>query len=152
MSASLVYLLLRQVLQMLTQLARDDGAKDVELLVLRHEVAVLRRQVHRPKLEPADRVVLAALSRLLPRSRWPILFVTPATLLRWHRELIARHWTYPHATRGRPPVAQQIRDLVLRLAAENPDLGSSPDPRRTGRPRLPGRRQHGMEGPAPSRR
>jgi putative transposase len=88
MSASLVYLLLRQVLQMLTQLARDDGAKDVELLVLRHEVAVLRRQVHRPKLESADRVLLAALSRLLPRSRWPIFFVTPATLLRWHRQLV----------------------------------------------------------------
>jgi hypothetical protein len=77
MSASLVYLLLRQVLQMLTQLARDDGAKDVELLVLRHQVAVLRRQVHRPKLEPADRVVLTALSRLLPRSLWPVFFVTP---------------------------------------------------------------------------
>src|SRR3954447_24517157 len=95
MSASLVYLLLRQVLQMLAQLARDDGAKDVELLVLRHQVAVLRRQVQRPKLEPADRVVLAALSRLLPRSRWPIFFVTPAKLLRWHRQMIARRWTYP---------------------------------------------------------
>jgi putative transposase len=69
---------------MLTQLARDGGAKDVELLVLRHQVAVLRRQVTRPKVEPADRVVLAALSRLLPRPRWPIFFVTPATLLRWH--------------------------------------------------------------------
>jgi hypothetical protein len=68
-SASLVYLLLRQVLQMLTQLARDGGAKDVEILVLRHQVSVLRRQVHRPDLEPADRVVLAALSRLLPRPR-----------------------------------------------------------------------------------
>ena len=67
MSVSLVYLLLRQVLQMLTQLARDGGAKDVEILVLRHQVAVLRRQVHRPDLQPADRVVLAALSRLLPR-------------------------------------------------------------------------------------
>ena len=78
MSASLVYLLLRLVLQMLTQFARDGGAKDVELLVLRHQVAVLRRQVRRPKLEPTDRVVLTALSRLLPRSRWPI-FVTPAT-------------------------------------------------------------------------
>jgi hypothetical protein len=66
MSASLVYLLLRQILQMLTQLARDGGAKDIELLVLRHQVAVLRRQVHRPDLQPADRVVLAALSRLLP--------------------------------------------------------------------------------------
>jgi putative transposase len=83
MTASLVYLLLRQVLQMLTQVARDDGAKDVELLVLRHQVAVLSRQVTRPTLEAADRVVLAALSRLLPRSRWPIFFVTPATLLRW---------------------------------------------------------------------
>ena len=120
MSASLVYLLLRQVLRMLTQLARDGGAKDVELLVLRHQVAVLRRQVHRPELEPADRVVLAALSRLLLRPRWSAFFVTPATLLRWHRQLVARHWTYPHARPGRPPVAMQVRDLVLRLAAENP--------------------------------
>src|SRR3954468_21703638 len=118
MSASLVYLLLRQVLQMLTQLARDDGAKDVELLVLRHQVAVLRRQVARPKLEPADRVALAALSRLLPRSRWPVFLVTPATLLRWHRRLIARHWTYPHTKPGRPPVSTQIRELVLQMAAE----------------------------------
>jgi putative transposase len=123
MSASLVYLLLRQVLQMLTQLARDGGAKDVELLVLRHQVAVLRRQVHRPDLEPADRVVLAALSRLLPRPRWSAFFVTPATLLRWHRELVARHWTYPHPRPGRPPVAKQVRDLVLRLAADNPSWG-----------------------------
>jgi putative transposase len=123
MSASLVCLLLRQVLQMLTQLARDGGAKDVELLVLRHQVAVLRRQVHRPALEPADRVVLAALSRLLPRTRWSAFFVTPATLLRWHRELIARRWTYPHARPGRPPVDKQVRELVLRLAAENPSWG-----------------------------
>src|SRR5687768_1204769 len=112
MSASLVYLLLRQVLQMLSQLARDGGAKDVELLVLRHQVAVLRRQVHRPDLEPADRVTLAALSRLLPRQRWAAFFVTPATLLRWHRQLIARQWTYPQRP-GRPPVAKQVLDLVL---------------------------------------
>jgi hypothetical protein len=70
MNPSLAYQLLRQILQMLTQLARDGGAKDVELLVLRHEVTVLRRQVHRPPLQPADRVVLAVLSRLLPRARW----------------------------------------------------------------------------------
>jgi len=123
MIASLLYLLLRQVLQMLTHLARDGGAKDVELLVLRHQVAVLRRQVHRPDLEPADRVVLAALSRLLPRTRWTTFFVTPATLLRWHRQLIARHWMYPHARPGRLPVAKQVRDLVLRLASENPTWG-----------------------------
>ena len=100
MSVSLVYLLLRQVLQMLTQLARDDGAKDVELLILRHQVAVLRRQVHRPKLQPADRVVLATLSRLLPRARWPIFFATAATLLRWHHDPIAWRWTFPHARRS----------------------------------------------------
>ena len=124
MSASLVYLLLRQILQMLTQLARDGGAKDVELLVLRHQVAVLRRQVHRPELQPADRVVLAALSRLLPRPRWSVFFVTPATLLRWHRQLIARHWTYPHA-QTRPATDRPGRSvtLVLRLAAENPTWG-----------------------------
>jgi hypothetical protein len=123
MSASLVYLLLRQVLQILTQLARDGGAKDVEILVLRHQVAVLRRQVHRPDLQPPDRVVLAVLSRLLPRPRWSVFFVTPATLLRWHRELVARRWTYQHARPGRPPMAQQVRDLVLRLATENPTWG-----------------------------
>ena len=116
MNASLVYLLLRQILQMLTQLGRDGGAKDVELLVL-------RRQVHRPELCPDDRVLLAALSRLLPRARWSAFFDTPATLLRWHRQLLARHWTYPHTRPGRPPIAQQIRDLVLRLAAENPTWG-----------------------------
>jgi hypothetical protein len=123
MSASLVYLLLRQIMQLLTQLARDGGAKDVELLVLRHQVAVLRRHVHRPDLQPADRVVLAALSRLLPRARWSAFFVTPVTLLRWHRQLLAQHWTYPHRRPGRPPVAAEIRDLVLRLAAENPTWG-----------------------------
>ena len=82
MSPSLAFLLVRQNLQMLTQLARHRGATDVELLVLRHQVTVLRRQVHRPNLQPADRAVLAALSRLLPRNRWSVFLVTPATLLR----------------------------------------------------------------------
>src|SRR5205809_18179 len=122
-AASLVYLLLRQILQMLTQLARDGGAKDVELLVLRHQVAVLRRQVRRPDLQPADRVVLAALSRLLPRVRWAAFFVTPATLLRWHRSLIARRWTYPTRRAGRPGVTAEVRALVLRLARDNPSWG-----------------------------
>ncbi len=123
MNASLVYMLLRQVLQTLTQLVRDGGAKDIELLVLRHQVAVLRRQVHRPDLQPADRVVLAALSRVLPRPRWAVFFVTPATLLRWHRQLIARRWSHPHVRPGRPPVAKQVRELVLRQAAENASWG-----------------------------
>jgi hypothetical protein len=122
-NASLVCLLLRQVLQMLTRLARDGGATDFEVLVLRHQVAVLLRQVHRLDLEPADRVVLAALSRLLPRTRWSAFFVTSATLLRWHRDLLARRWMHPHTRPGRPPIDKQVRDLVLRLAAENPSWG-----------------------------
>jgi putative transposase len=91
--------------------------------VLRHQLAVLRRQVNRPALETPDRVLLAALSRLLPRNRWKAFVVTPATLLRWHRELIARKWTYPRMTPGRPPVRAEIRNLVLRLATENPSWG-----------------------------
>src|SRR2546430_7425292 len=110
---------------MLTQLARDSGAKDIELLVLRHQVSVLRRQVHRPELLPEDRVVLAALSRLLPRARWSAFFVTPATLLRWHRQLLARHWTFSHARAGRPPIDAEIRALVLRLAAETRPGGTA---------------------------
>ncbi len=84
---------------------------------------MLRRQVTRPDLRPEDRVVLAALSRLLPRAHWSAFFVTPVTLLRWQRQLIARHWTFPHARPGRPPVGKDTRALVLRLAAENPTWG-----------------------------
>ncbi|GAA2389208.1 hypothetical protein [Dactylosporangium salmoneum] len=129
MTVSLVYLLLRQILQMLTQLARHGGAKDVELLVLRHQVAVLRRQVHRPNLQPADRVVLATLSQLLPCQRWSAFFVIPATLLRWHRQLIARHWTYPHA-RPQPATHQPgIPRPDTAPGRGEPDLGPLPDTR-----------------------
>jgi putative transposase len=123
MNPLLAYQILRQILQMLTQLARDGGAKDVELLVLPHEVAVLRRQVHRPRLQPADRLILAALSRLLPRARWSVFLITPATLLRWHHQLLARHWTYPHTRPSRPSIDPAIRALVLRLARENSTWG-----------------------------
>ena len=115
---SLMYALTRRALGLVVLGVRGDTAKDVELLVLRHEVAVLRRQVTRPALQPADRVLLAALSRRLPRARWAAFFVTPSTLLRWHRELVARKWTYPRRTPGRPPLRREIRDLVLRMAAE----------------------------------
>jgi putative transposase len=98
-AVSLVYLALRRALELVALLARGDVSKDIEILVLRHELAVLRRQVSRPGLQPADRMLLAALSRLLPRPRWPAFFVTPATLLRWHRDLVARRWTY-RAARG----------------------------------------------------
>ncbi|MFY1691090.1 hypothetical protein [Plantactinospora sp. WMMB782] len=108
---------------MVILLVRGGHGNAVGVLVLRHQVAILRRQVRRPDLEPADRAVLAGLSRLLPRARWPAFFVTPATLLRWHRSLIARRWTYPRRRRGRPPVTAEVRQLVLRLARDNPAWG-----------------------------
>ena len=123
MVLSFGYLLLRQVLQLIVLGLRGERAKEVEILVLRHQLAVLRRQVKRLDLEPNDRAVLSALSRLLPRPRWAAFVVTPATLLRWHRALIARTWTYPRRRPGRPPVQAEIRTLVLRLAKENPSWG-----------------------------
>jgi putative transposase len=110
------------VLWWLALLARSSVAKDAELLMLRHEVAVLRRQVTRPRVDWADRALLAGLARLLPRPAWRNLFVQPATLLRWHRDLLRRRWTYPHQ-RGRPALAPELRELVLRLARENPTWG-----------------------------
>jgi putative transposase len=118
----LLYLMFCQVLRWIALLARSAAAKDAELLILRHEVAVLRRQVSRPRVDWADRAVLAGLARLLPRPTWNGLLVRPATLLRWHRDLVRRRWTYPHR-RGRPSVAAELRALVLRLARENPTWG-----------------------------
>ena len=122
MTLRLLYLLLCQVLRWLALLARSSAAKDAELLMLRHEVAVLRRQVGRPRVDWADRAVLAGLARLLPRPTWRGLFVQPETLLRWHRDLVRRRWTYPHP-RGRPSISSEICTLVLRLARENPTWG-----------------------------
>ena len=123
MFLSFGYLILCQILRLVVQGMRGERSKDVEIVVLRHQVAVLRRQVARPDLAPTDRVVLSALFRLLPRSRWSTFFVTPATLLRWHREVVARKWTYPKRRPGRPPLRAEIRALVLRLAGENPTWG-----------------------------
>jgi putative transposase len=108
-----------KVMGWLALLTRSSAAKDAELLLVRHEVAVLRRRVARPRLDWADRAVLAGLARLLPRWVWQGRLVQPATLLRWHRDLVRRRWTYPHR-RGRPGVAPELRDLVLRMARENP--------------------------------
>jgi putative transposase len=118
----LLYLLFCQVLRWLVLLARSSAAKDAELLMLRHEVAVLRRQVARPRVNWADRAVLAGLARLLSRPAWRGMLVQPATLLRWHRDLVRRRWTYPHR-RGRPALAAELRELVIRLARENPTWG-----------------------------
>jgi hypothetical protein len=96
MLSKLAYLTLCRSIQLLVLLARGDAAKDMEILVLRHQLKVLRRQTPRPKLESADRALLAAVSRVLPRSRWSCFLVRPETLLRWHRRLVAGAWTYPH--------------------------------------------------------
>ena len=103
-------------------LARSDTSKDVEILVLRHEVAVLRRQVARPKPDWADRAAIAALARLLPRHLRRHRIVAPATLLAWHRRIVKEKWTYPNAT-GRPPVPEKTRVLVRQLARQNPRWG-----------------------------
>jgi putative transposase len=120
---ALVYLALRGVLGLLVALMRSETGNEVELLALRHEVAVLRRQVRRPLYQPSDRAFLAALSRLLPRSSWSCFSVTPGTLLVWHRRLVARRWTYPRRGTGRPPVDEETTALVVRLATENPRWG-----------------------------
>jgi hypothetical protein len=119
----LAYLALARVLSWLALLARSDAAKEAEILVLRHEVAVLRRGNPRPTLSWVDRAFLSALSRLLPTQLRRLRLVSPRTLLRWHARLVARRWTYPRRQPGRPPTPQPIRALVLRIARENPAWG-----------------------------
>ena len=121
----ILYRLVRCLLGLTMVLVRRDLGKDAELLVLRHENAVLRRQIARVRYTPTDRVWLAALSRLLPRRRWAEVFpVTPATILAWHRRLVSRKWDYT-ARRwlGRPSTTAAIKKLVIRLATENPSWG-----------------------------
>jgi putative transposase len=122
---SVVYLIARSLLACLKVLAWREVSKDAELLVLRHENVVLRRQVSRVRYQPADRLWLAALSRLIPRRRWGEVFsVTPATLLGWHRRLVTRQWNYTSRRRpGRPCTAAAIRKLVIRMATDNPAWG-----------------------------
>jgi putative transposase len=121
--SKLAYLTVCRSIQLLVLLARGDAAKDLEILVLRHQLTVLRRQLPRPKLEPADRALLAAISRVLPKSHWSCFFVQPETLLRWHRRLVAGVWTYPRGQTGRPPLDHEVQQLIVRLARENPRWG-----------------------------
>jgi hypothetical protein len=119
---TVTWMIVRRVLGVLGFGPTPD-ADAVEIAVLRHQVAVLRRQVPRPRYTPADRMLLAALAKLLPRQRWSVFLVTPSTLLRWHRELITWRWTYPHTGRDRRGLDEQVVALVLRLARENPRWG-----------------------------
>jgi hypothetical protein len=119
-----MFLAIVRVFGWLLLLSRRQASKDAEIMVLRDEVAVLRRQVTRPRPDWADRAVLAAVARLLPAGLRRHRLVTPGTLLAWHRRLIQRKWTYPSQP-GRPPVAREIRDLVLRLARETRPGGTA---------------------------
>lgn len=101
----------------------DDGSKDIEILVLRHQLKVLRRQIGRPRLRPADRALLAVAARALPKDRWASFMVAPQTLLRWHRELVKRKWTYRSKRTGRPPMDPEICELICRMARENSRWG-----------------------------
>jgi putative transposase len=121
--SKLAYLMLCRSIRLLALLARGDAHKDLEILVLHHQLTVLRRHVPHPTLEPADRALLAAVSRVLPRARWSCFFVKPETLLRWHRRLVAGAWTYRRRGQGRPPLDQDVQQLIIRLAKENPRCG-----------------------------
>jgi len=118
---SLLYFLVRHALG---TGPRPKDERDIELLVLRHQVKVLQRQVKRPRLRRLDRMLLAAASRAMPRKLWSAFVVRPETMLRWHRELVRKKWTYKRRGRpGRPPIDPEVRDLIVRLGRENPRWG-----------------------------
>src|SRR6476620_320606 len=121
-SLRLLYMIFQHLLGLLLLLSRTSSTKDIELLVLRHELAVLRRTNPRPRLNWADRAVFAALVRRLPRALRCHRLVTPNTILRWHRPLGRKKWTYSNRA-GRPPIDAAIATLVVRMATENPNWG-----------------------------
>jgi hypothetical protein len=116
---SLVYVLTCRLLELVVLLGRGERSKKLEILVLRHEPSILRRQVAKPRFGDHDRLVLAALSRVLPRRSWGAFVERPETLLRWQRRMVARRWTYPQRRPGRPPIAPEVSEWILRLAREN---------------------------------
>ena len=123
MALSFLYRLVRRVIELLAVHRMDAVAKDAEILVLRQQLAVLRRQVARPRFTWTDRAVVATLAKLVPRESWAAFLITPETILRWHRTLIRRRWTYPHRPAGRPCLSEDTIELIARLARENPRWG-----------------------------
>ena len=123
MALSFLYRLVRRVVEFARLHRMSEVAKDAEILVLRHQLAVLRRQVGRPRFSWSDRALVATLARLVPRERWVAFLITPETILRWHRTLVRRRWTYPHRPPGRPPLPEETVELIIRLARENPHWG-----------------------------
>ena len=123
MALSFLYRLVRRVVDFVLLHRMDDLAKDAEILLLRHQLAVLRRQASRPRFSWTDRALVATLARLVPRERWAAFLVTPETFLRWHRALVRRYWTYPHRRPGRPRLPADTVEVILRLARENPRWG-----------------------------
>jgi putative transposase len=122
---SLMYLVTCRLFALIVLVFRSSGSKEIEIVVLRHELSILRCQTKRPQLRESDRVLLAALSRVVPRGSWSVFVVNPRTLLRWHQRLVARRWTYSSTRMGRPPVDTEVEQLVLRLARENPAGGTN---------------------------
>ena len=147
---ALLYLVARRLFGLVGGSGSEDLSKDVEILVLRHQLEVLRRQAGRPRLRRLDRVVLAAASRVLPRSAWSSLMVSPQTLLRWHRELVRRKWTYrrKHCV-GRPPLDAATCEGDPANRPREPAVGLRADPGRAGQARDPRFRDHDPYAPSP---
>jgi transposase len=123
MALSFLYRLVRRVFEAVRVYRLDAAAKDAEILVLRHQLSVLRRQVVRPRFSWSDRAFIALLAGLVPRERWGSFLITPETILGWHRSLVKKRWTYPHRQPGRPSLANETVELICRLARENPRWG-----------------------------
>ena len=123
MAVKLIYQMFAKLLSWMALCARSDTTKEIEILVLRHQLAVLQRRTPRPQISWSDRAVIAALARLLPAPRRRGLLVTPATILRWHQHLVRRHWTTQPVRPGRPAIPAGVRALIVCLATENPTCG-----------------------------
>jgi putative transposase len=119
----LIYQMFSKLLSWMVLRTRSDTTKEIEILVLRHQLAVLQRRTPRPRMSWTDRALIAALTGLLPIRRRLGLLITPATILRWHRRLVARRWTTQPTRPGRPAISAGVRALVIRLATENPTWG-----------------------------